>query len=139
MNRYVIDACAIAPLLFADEALRLSDDGRALIRGSALVAPRHWPFETGNMVLMAQRRKRIDEAEQMDCLAILRKLQVKLDPDSVTQAWTSSMELAQADGLTLYDAAYLELARRKGYGLLTLDAALSTAAHARGIETPLRP
>jgi predicted nucleic acid-binding protein len=139
VTRHVIDASAVAPLLFADEAARLSDDSRALIMDAALVAPRHWPFETANMVLMAQRRGRIDDAEKAICVSILRKLHVKLDEESEARAWSSSLELAQAQGLTLYDAAYLEVALRNGHGLLTFDTALTDAARARGIETPLLP
>jgi predicted nucleic acid-binding protein len=133
----VIDASAAAPLLFADEADRLSSDGRALVMSAALAAPRHWPFETANMILLAQRRGRIDDAEKATCLAILRKLQVKLDEESEARAWSSSLELAQTDGLTVYDSAYLELALRIGYGLLTFDADLAVAARSRGVETPL--
>jgi predicted nucleic acid-binding protein len=136
---FVIDASAAAPLLFADEAARLAAHEYDLIIAGSLAAPRHWPFETANMVLIAQRRGRIRDTEKATCIQILRKLQVKIDEESEARAWSSSLELAQVHELTLYDSAYLELALRSGRGLLTLDGDLAAAARARGIHTPLLP
>lgn len=139
MTSFVIDASATAPLLFADEAIRLSPEQRDRMAEAVLTAPRHWLFETANMVLIAERRGRIAEAERPICISILRKLGVKLDDESDEQAWSSSLELARAYNLSLYDAAYLEQALRTGQGLLTFDTDLSNAARACSIETPLLP
>jgi predicted nucleic acid-binding protein len=45
----------------------------------------------------------------------------------------SSFDLAQAHGLTLYDATYLDLSLRAGLPLATLDQALGRAAAACGV------
>lgn len=139
MSAFVIDASTVAPLAFWDEAERLTDADRRLIAEADLHAPAHWPFEIGNMLLMAQRRGRLRDEERVRVIACLRDLDVMLDAESQTRALADSLDMAVSDGLTLYDAAYLELARRNGHGLLTLDGALSRAARARGIEAPLRP
>ena len=43
------------------------------------------------------------------------------------------MALARARSLTVYDAAYLELARRRSMPLATVDRALEKAAIAEGV------
>lgn len=139
MIPYVIDASAVAPLVFWDEADRLTDAERELVLTSVLFAPAHWPFEVANMLLVAQRRRRISDGYHVQAIANLSSLSVEIDEESSDHAWADSFDLAVADGLTLYDAAYLELARRRGYGLLTLDGALARAARERGLGTPLLP
>ena len=42
------------------------------------------------------------------------------------------LQLAERHRLTMYDAAYLELARRRGLPLASLDAELRRAAQAEG-------
>jgi predicted nucleic acid-binding protein len=42
--------------------------------------------------------------------------------------------LARRHRLTVYDAAYLELALREGLALATLDTALAEAARAEGVS-----
>ena len=44
--------------------------------------------------------------------------------------------VAAAEGLTTYDAAYLELAIRRGLPLLTKDQALIAAAQRTGVAVP---
>jgi predicted nucleic acid-binding protein len=137
--RHVVDASAIAPLAFADEADRIDDEQRALLMTASLSAPAHWPAEVANMLLMAFRRKRITDGQRVAAANHCRALSVEIDDADGNAIWSDSFEIAIADGLTLYDAAYLELARRRGYGLLTLDTALARAARARGVATPLLP
>lgn len=64
-----------------------------------------------------------------------RLASIILDEDSDNQAWRATMQLAALYNLTLYDAAYLELAQRKRIPLATLDGALTRAAQAAGVET----
>ncbi|HTH28828.1 MAG TPA: type II toxin-antitoxin system VapC family toxin [Sphingobium sp.] len=137
MTQFVIDASAVAPLTFWDEAHRLSEEEQTLVVTASLWAPGHWPFEVANMLLVALRRGRITDADHVRALGLLADLSVQFDDESRDRAWSDAFDLAVADGLTLYDAAYLELARRTGSGLLTLDAPLAAAARARGIHTPL--
>ena len=49
-------------------------------------------------------------------------------------AWAETLQLADRFRLTLYDAAYLELAHRRGVPLATLDEDLSAAASALGLR-----
>lgn len=66
-------------------------------------------------------------------LADLALMPIRLDPDTDRQAWTVTVRLASRHKLTVYDAAYLELALRRGLPLATLDTDLRAAAAAEGV------
>jgi predicted nucleic acid-binding protein len=97
------------------------------------VAPALWPLEALNGLLMAERRKRLDRRRRQRLASFLRDLPVTLDEETAEQAWTASTRLAESFRLTLYDAAYLELAQRRKLPLATLDEDLIRAGKAAGI------
>ena len=78
------------------------------------------------------RRRRIDAEFRRATLADLALLDITTDPHTDNRAWGDTLMLADRFGLTVYDAAYLELAQRRGLPLATLDAALCSAAAALG-------
>ena len=83
---------------------------------------------------MAVRRKRIDDAAFHDsALTQLSRLSISADPDTDAYAWTVILQFADRFQLTLYDAAYLELAGRRRLPLATLDRDLRDASAALGI------
>jgi predicted nucleic acid-binding protein len=61
-------------------------------------------------------------------LADLRQLPISLDKETNRQAWGGILRLAEIHRLTLYDAADLELSKRRELPLATLDHALRNAA-----------
>lgn len=136
MKKFVIDASAIGPLVLPDEAHEMTEATISLITHSVLVAPQHWRFETSNLILVALRRGRLNDTQRFTAIERLDQLEVEIDAQSGEQALLASFDIAQSDSLTVYDAAYIELARRRSCGLLTYDRALAKAALARGIETP---
>jgi predicted nucleic acid-binding protein len=101
------------------------------VASGGAVAPAFWWFEVRNLLAMAERRRRIAPAGTASFLADLQKLPIAIDraPDSETV-----VELAREHALTVYDAAYLELALRLAVPLATLDRALADAAPAAGVE-----
>ena len=82
------------------------------------------------MLIVNERRGRLDSAKTARVLRLLRGLPVAIDADVEEEAL---MQLARRHRLTVYDAAYLELSLRKGYPLATLDAALSIAVQAERV------
>jgi predicted nucleic acid-binding protein len=60
---------------------------------------------------------------------------VQVDAETAAHAWGQTLDLARAENLTVYDAAYLELALRLGAGLASADADLISAARRRGLDT----
>jgi predicted nucleic acid-binding protein len=79
------------------------------------------------------RRRRIDASYRSAALADLSKYDITIDQETDSFAWTTTLQLADRFGLTLYDAAYLELAQRRHLPLATLDQPLRAAATAAGI------
>lgn len=134
MIRYVTDACSIGPLLLEDEADQLIVPLREALALSECVVPAHWPFEVANMVLMAMRRKRIEPAHGRAGLLRIAALEVPVDGQSTGNALDRTFELANVHALTLYDAAYLELAERLRVPLFTNDTDLIEAASKDGVE-----
>ncbi len=131
---FVLDSSVTMSWFFADEATnatdelldRLNSDGRAVVAA-------HWVLEVGNTLLMAERRKRSTVAESSHFLAILAALPIEMDQETISRAGTAGLALARAQGLTVYDSAYLELAMRRSLPLATLDKQLRTAAKKTGV------
>jgi predicted nucleic acid-binding protein len=63
----------------------------------------------------------------------LRNLPITLDMETSDKAWSAITELAERHRLSVYDAAYLELAQRRKLPLATLDADLVRGARARAV------
>ena len=110
-----------------------ADDVLRQVTETGAVAPSLWRLEVANALQAAIRRKRIDAAFRDASIADLRLLKVVIDGEADHRAWTTTLELAERWRLTLYDAAYLELAQRLGLPLATLDQELRVAAEALGL------
>ncbi len=104
----------------------------ALVNGGA-TAPSLWPLEVLNGLAVAERRKRLGAEHRQRLTHFLHELPVVIDDETATQAWVVTAKLAAHHRLTLYDAAYLELAQRLSLPLATLDEALRAAAGALGV------
>ena len=89
--------------------------------------PPIWRFEVANALQMAIRRKRIDTGFRERAFAHLRALPIIADSESEGCAWSATVALAERHTLTVYDAAYLELAQRARVPLAALDRALIRA------------
>lgn len=134
MAAFVVDASAVLPWCFADEA---TDATNALLTslqtdGEALV-PAHWPAEVANALLVAVRRGRISPQDAQQFLEDLDILPIRIDMATQKLVRLQILPLAEKHGLTIYDAAYLELAVRQAAPLATLDADLRKAARALGV------
>jgi predicted nucleic acid-binding protein len=100
---------------------------------SALV-PVLWLWEVNNILLIAERRKRLTFAKRKQQIELLKKLPIEIDEDAIEHVWGETISLARTYGLTVYDAAYLELALRHGIPLGSLDRDLRTAASKASIK-----
>jgi predicted nucleic acid-binding protein len=103
-----------------------------LTEGGAWV-PALWRLEVANVLEMGVRRNRHDAAFRDATLVDLEQLSIHVDPETDRHAWSATLRLAERHKLTLYDAAYLELAQRRGLPLATLDEDLRAAASAEGV------
>ena len=107
----------------------------AIAGGAALEVPALWPLEVANALLVLERRGKLTEAERAAALTWLCGLRLRVDHEMATLAFARLSELAAANHLSVYDAAYLELAARRGLPLGCKDGgALKTAALRLGLK-----
>jgi predicted nucleic acid-binding protein len=95
--------------------------------------PSLWRLEVANVLEMGVRRGRIDATFRDATLADFELLPIQSDSETERHAWRSTLRLAERHRLTVYDAAYLELALRRGLPLASLDRELRAAAEAENI------
>ena len=126
---FVLDSSVALTWCFEDE--RTAGTGALLKRvvESGAVVPVLWPLEVLNALAMAERRRRVDRDTRHRLGASLRDLPIRVDLDSVAVAWTDTASLADRYRLTMYDASYLELARRMSFSVCAGDGPLWYAAN----------
>lgn len=96
--------------------------------GAIIRVPALWSLETANALLVLVRRGKLTEGERVDALSALAGLRAEVDHDMASLAFTRLSELASGHRLSVYEAAYLELALRTKLPLACKDSALSEAA-----------
>jgi predicted nucleic acid-binding protein len=129
----VIDSSVTLTWCFEDEQTAASLALLEQVVQNGAVAPTVWPLEVLNALVMAERRKRVDAAQRQRLTGFLRDLPIAFDAETAAQAWSATVQLAERHRLTVYEAAYLELAQRRGLPLASLDNELRAAAEAVGV------
>jgi predicted nucleic acid-binding protein len=129
----VIDASLTMTWYFDDESTAATDELLDRVSDAGAMVPTLWRFEVANAFQVAIRRKRIDVIYRDASLAELALMPITVDADTGTYAWTTTLRLAERFALTVYDAAYLELAQRRSLPLATLDHELRGAASTLGV------
>ena len=130
----VLDSSVTLAWLYSDE---ITEPIRRIFEEVAeqgAVVPTLWKLEIANSLTMAVRRGRIDREFRRAALSDLAMLEITTDPHTGANAWGHTVELADKCDLTVYDAAYLELALRRQLPLATLDEKLRAGAAGRGVE-----
>jgi predicted nucleic acid-binding protein len=132
----VVDASFLVPII----AGRLGPSERAVVaqevlqRAGVLVAPCLLMFELLNAIRGGVRARVLSDADAVGSIVDACELGVHLEPSPDVSVALRIAELAQAHGLTAYDASYLELAMRTKSPLATFDSALIRAAQAEGVQ-----
>ena len=132
---WVLDASIALAWALPDETSLQADQFLSRISGkSTLWVPSLWWYEVANALILAERRKRLTEADGIQLRELYGMLPIKTDmivgPDTIERLRT----LAREYSLSAYDAAYLELALRKGLRLATSDQNLQSAARKAGVR-----
>ncbi len=135
MTGFVLDASVALAWCFDDESTPAAWTLLDRLRSAPAHVPALWALEIGNILLGAERRRRITQARVVEFLGILGELDIRVDPDMPGRAFRDVAPLAREQRLTTYDATYLELAMRLGLPLATKDTALVRAATALRITT----
>lgn len=134
MPGFVADASAALPWCFEDEGTPATDALLDRLRsGETAIVPAHWPIEVMNGLIMAARRGRIGLETVVRFARDLGALPIRIEPPHSPGTWEDVIRVATEYRLTIYDAAYLELAERVGLPLASLDADLRKAALSAGL------
>jgi len=134
MAVFVVDASAALAWCFEDEASGWTDGLLERLRqGDRIVVPAHWPTEILNGLLVASRRKRIKTGQPALFWDELARLPIETEPALTAIQAKAVLAMGEKHGLTMYDAAYLELAHRRELSLATLDTDLRKAAEVEGV------
>lgn len=129
----VLDSSVALAWVYGDETTEAVRLVFQQITESGAWVPGLWRLEVANILEVGVRRGRHDSAFRDSTLADLAWLPIQTDPETDRHAWETTVHLADRHRLTLYHAAYLELALRRELPLATLDRELRRAAKAENI------
>jgi predicted nucleic acid-binding protein len=129
----VLDASVTMAWCFADEGSTFTELVYSRVVEDAAAVPAVWPFEVANALVTAERRGRLAAAQRLRFTALLRALPLEVAAADPGRTLTEVVDLANALGLTAYDASYVDLALQAGLPLATLDDRLRAAAERAGV------
>lgn len=129
----VIDSSISIAWCFPDEQDDYSQSVLDALANKQAFVPHLWHLEVANTLLVGERRKRSSQANTVAWLGFLASLPIAIDEETKLHAFGNTISLAREHNLSAYDAAYLELAMRRGVPLATLDDKLKAAAQAIGV------
>ncbi len=133
MIRFVLDCSVAMSWCFDDETNTYADEVLESLLTAEAVVPTLWSLEVANVLVVAERRKRITEAQLIRATALLQALPISVDEATAQQALGATLTLAREHSLSAYDAAYLELAMKQGLSLATVDEKLAHVMRHCGI------
>lgn len=127
-QQFVVDNSVVMSWCFEDEGNAYTEAVlESLADGEAFV-PGIWPLEVGNMLLVAERKKRLSESSVVRFLELLSGLPFTVEQETPERAFKNIVSLARQRGISTYDASYLDLAMRLGLPVSTLDESMRKAA-----------
>jgi predicted nucleic acid-binding protein len=128
---FVLDASVTVSWALEDEEDPVAITAQVMAATQTVHVPAIWWFEVRNVLLVNERRRRLTAQETSTFFNALGRAKLQVDHRPVEAA---VLALARTHRLTVYDAAYLELAMREAVPLATLDRALAAAAQAEGVS-----
>ncbi len=129
--RIVLDASVALAAVLPDERSPYARAAMDVAIRGQLIVPSLWTYEVQNGLLMAMRRDRIDSPIVRDALAALDAVAADV---RTPRRLGRDLELAQAYGLTVYDASYIGVALDSGTQLASVDKTLLRAARAARVS-----
>ena len=127
---FVLDASTTAAWCFPDETSSAADQALDHLSNDNAFAPQIWWAEIRNILVVSERRGRIEPQESGRFLSDLSRLPIAIDNDAQEAV---VLDVARRHGLTFYDTLYLELALRHALPLATLDERLASASKKVGV------
>lgn len=128
----VIDCSIVMAWCFDDETDDYADSVLEQMHIGEAFVPEIWALEVTNVLVVAERKKRISRTASQHFINLVKTLPIKTDRETSETAWSDILTLARTYQLSTYDASYLELAIRRGIPLASNDRALRTATKKSG-------
>ena len=132
---FIIDNSVVMSWCFKDETNQYADAVLDRLLESTALVPSIWPLEVVNVLLVAERNKRLREADSVRFITLLSQLPIIVEYERTGRIMKDLLALARANNLSSYDAYYLDLSMRKGFPIATLDTQLIEAA--RKTDVPI--
>ena len=134
----VLDASVVVALLVRDSPMDIPNSVLdAIDNGAIVTVPPHFQLEVANFLVQAQRRGTLSASGAQQALRYLQHLPITVDTSMHGQIFTDVFAIAQRNGITSYDAAYILCARTRGARLTSVNKDLLAAAEAEGVEVLL--
>ncbi len=133
MSRFVVDCSVTMAWCFADELDEYADTVLRALSNNQATVPALWTLEVANTLLHGERRRRFTVAASQRFLGLLEALPIEIDRETAARATGPTLAVAREYGLTVYDAAYLELSMREGLSLATRDKKMRISVKAAGV------
>jgi len=133
VTAFVLDSSIALSWYFEDEASPAADLLLERLALEPAAVPPLWHLEVANVIALAERRGRVSATRSAEFITELETLTIAVDEETAQHAFGRVLHLARTEGLTAYDAAYLELAMRLGVPLATKDRPLGDAARRVGV------
>lgn len=126
--RFVVDTSVVMSWCFEEEGDDYAEAVLESLESAEAFVPAVWPLEVGNVLLVAERKKRLSQAAVVRFLALLGGLPITVEQETPERMLKEIVSLAREHGLSTYDASYLDLAMRLDLPLATRDTSLAKAA-----------
>jgi predicted nucleic acid-binding protein len=127
-EHFVVDNSVVMSWCFKDETNKYADAILHKLSEARAVVPSIWPLEVVNVLLVAERRKRLSEADSTRFITLLTQLPIIVEQERPENMMKELLTFARAYNLSSYDASYLDLAMKRGYPIATSDNKLIQAA-----------
>jgi predicted nucleic acid-binding protein len=131
---FVLDSSVTLTWLFKDESTRQTGMLLDQLELQSAVVPALWLLEVANVMVIAERKRRISSDESDEFIGELTRLNIEVETELADRVFTHILPLSRERQLTSYDAVYLDLALRRQLPLATLDESLRKAAKKAGVQ-----
>lgn len=127
-NAIVVDTSVVMSWCFEDETNPYADAVLDHLSEVTAIVPSILTLEVLNVLLVAERRKRLKPADSVRFLTLLSQLPIVVENGRIENKMKDLLALGRSSRLSSYDASYLDLAMRNGCPIATLDKKLMEAA-----------
>lgn len=125
---FVVDNSVVMTWCFKDKTNQYADAILDCLSDATAFVPSIWPLEVVNVLLVAERKKRLSEADSVRFITLLSQLPIIVEHQRPERLMKDLLALARSNNLSSYEASYLDLSMRKGIPIATVDTRLITAS-----------